>query len=393
MRTRPIKRRRASPVKLKLKFKQSPQSQSDKALVKTEALTHKDLALELWYHILCKLHIRDMQSLHKTSHWFRELLDNDEIWRMLLHDRFKMRAALSCRDRYLLSYNRINWTGTPLHELDEIISEINERYIAFDCQPPPADIIGPLIVNEEINDNDELAFGITDDVPLIHALGLNGANIEFLVRNHPHSIEDILFTAHPSLRGNDPWYCMLLRDGQSVVQSVLDVLSERACHELTISNKYTILTTDGNDRFTTSGFRRLVWEAKYKVIDMLLERFGPEPFKSLLFRIDEVGFSILSEMTAASADRGAKDVKTLLVLYKYFGSELHQLVRLHIREKEDSNPFLSLASTTNKDFVHVFLKLFREEGQLFVHHFAPHIREMEFDFQQVFAFAKAWCFD
>ena len=172
--------------------------------------------------------------------------------------------------------------------------------------------------------------------------------------------------------------------------AVIQCYPQLIAHHLT-NTQYLIDTNTREETFTSTGFRRLVYEGAYTTLKMLFDLLGTAPFVNEISRIDELQYGVLAEITAAYANRGDVDIQTLDVLMEYFGPQIHQLVSAHIRDAAHPNSFFCLAQTTNTKFIRRFLDYFREEGQTFVRHFALTHDQEPYDFQAVYAFAKAWC--
>lgn len=380
-----------------------------------------ELPAETWYRVLQQLDIHEMDRLQRCNRFFRKLLNEDDLWKFLYMRRYRFRGHSSTRERYLSHYNMINWHA-DLDDVDATMRNINRHFSRYHCQPPRLlrmlQILNwdsSLVVDhaqaiagaegvdgniwDTLGDAEEVAR--SEDIDETDLSEINFNAVLFFVRNHPEQFARIAFKKLDIWNGNDLVLLVLatankrseVRCQTTAQQAMLALIKcyPRLIAEHLMKTIYTLETTSRQEDFTSTGIRRLVYEGAHTALQMLFKVVGTQPFVREFSRIDEIGFCILTEITAASENRGNIDVKTLDVLMEYFGVELHRLVGAHIRDVSHPNSFMCLTQTTNTKFIRRFLDYFKEEGQTFVSHFATSVDEQNYEFQQVYAFAKAWC--
>lgn len=358
----------------------------------------------------------DLASMRRTSMGFKHLADDEKLWAALLNRKYitVQSGEQSQKSKFISRYKRIKWNELSCEMLQDQIKQIVKTYKRYSCQGPSDDILFKLICNVEEDDDEEVDDRVSDincltGVDIQKTIrSISFSAVVFFVENFPLRMDRFLFCKWNIWNGND-LFGILLWASQHRLLSVAKLATraldgvfayfshERLLSYISKSDTYTMITSDQTQRYTTSCFRRLVYEGAFKTLEKVIKRFGPESFIEEIRRVDEIGYTILNDLTAEKASRGDMDINMLNVLYNYFSDELHGLVRRYITRPTSPNCLFSISECTNTAYIEHFLRYFREEARQFVNWCetdatTPMVHNKSYVFHVVYAFCKARCY-
>ena len=368
---------------------------------------------EIWIKIFQYVGHRGLRNVQLTSRKFRNIAQDEQLWASMLKRKYvALSSSEPSKKKFATRYKRIKWDNSSNEFIQEQLKSICATYKRYSCSEPHPGVLFMLICNQQDDDfgidteaaaPNDLSEPLTADILLVLSL----TAVVFFAENFPDMLTPHLFTKRKIWQANDLLGILLWASGDR--KKIVSRLAKRAVdavfshfdkdvlrRHISRSDLYRMTTTDGTEEFTSSCFRRLIYDGRHEAIGMIVRSLGREAFLPEITRVDEIDYTVLNELTAEKPNRGAIDTATLDILYVHFASELHALVNQHITSKVAPNCLMSIADTTNIGYIKHFFRYFRREGQRFVE-WCERDNNLELEntenhgFHSVYAFAKAWC--
>jgi hypothetical protein len=369
---------------------------------------------ELWLMIFKHISPHQICVLKQVCKTFEIIANDETLWQQKLDDFYRpmFPQKSTAQKKFLVRHKSLRWSEARSEVLQDYLSSLIKTYRRFSCQEPPVEIVFHLIFKRNGDVDEDFMDTLSEDncisEPLendfFHTLSLSA--IVFFAENFPQIIAPFLFGKWGPLKNNDLLTVLiwasasrrlsLAKLAKRAVCAVLENFSRaQVLNHIINPHFYTFTTNDESETYTSSCFRRLIYEGCHEAIDMIVAFFGSAEFVPEIQRVDEINFTVLNELTAEAPTRGVIDLKTLDVLYKHFEEPLHALVQQHLFLPETPNPICSISDSTNTDYIRHFFHYFRAEGQQFVSWCEtdpsqPLIAVKDHGFQKVYAFAKTW---
>lgn len=342
------------------------------------------LPIEICFDIIRRLPMIDILHLGACNRHFYQITKSEELWIFLDTRRYKKRKVeqRSVRERFIHKYQAIDWFN-DYNILRFQLNVVIKNYTKYDCEPPSEPrTIFDLITNNQFENNemfDEIPLDeITEEYNKEFLKNICLVSLVFFSENFPNLLEPFLFKKFTALQGNSIISLLFFahstfKRAESIdctrvlraLTAIIDYYPDQTLRYLT-EPAYVHDTTNREQRFHSSGIRKIVHDNGYRILDIVVRKYGVEPFVAEILRCDEVDYTILTDITAAHSNRGGTECETLKILYKHFKPQLHHLLRSHLRLYDLPNSFLAISNTKNMQFIKQFLMYFDKEARVFI---------------------------